>query len=325
VNEDARPSVARSDTEEPGDLEEQTAAGISVVGIGASAGGLEAFRLLLGALPSDTGLAIVLIQHLDPTRHSSLSEILGRATRMPVIEAGNGVPVEPNHVYVIGPNTELTIVHRVLRTSARSQTPGAHMPIDHFLQSLSQDCGSRAIGVILSGAGSDGALGLQAIKEAGGATFAQEPATAEFSGMPRMAEAANCVDFVLAPAQIAAELARIARHPTFATANTTEAESSPHEGEAGLNLILQVMRETSGIDFSLYRQKTVRRRIMRRLALRNIANNEEYARRLRKDPSERNLLQRDLLISVTSFFRDPESFDALTMLVFPAMVQNRPS
>ena len=324
MNEDAEPPGVRSDTEEPLDSEERTAADIPVVGIGASAGGLEAFRLLLGALPTDTGLAIVLIQHLDPTHQSSLSEILGRAIGMPVIEAGDGMLVEPNHVYVIGPNTDLTIGHRVLRTSARSQSPRPHTPIDHFLESLAQDCGRRAIGVILSGAGSDGALGLQAVKEAGGATFAQDPATAEFSGMPRMAVAANCVDFVLAPAQIAVELARLAGHPTFAAAPTTKPGSPPHEEEAGLNLILQVMHETSGIDFSLYRQKTVRRRIMRRLALRNMANIGEYARRLRKDPGERNLLQRDLLISVTSFFRDPESFDALSTLVFPAIVQNRP-
>ena len=155
-----------------GDHERTAAADVPVVGIGASAGGLEAFRLLLGGVPADTGFAIVLIQHLDPTHESSLSEILGRATSMPVAEAADGVPVEPNHVYVIPPNTALTIVNRVLRLSPRDQTPGLHLPIDHFLRSLAQDCRSNAIGVILSGAGSDGALGLQAVKEAGGVTFA---------------------------------------------------------------------------------------------------------------------------------------------------------
>jgi two-component system CheB/CheR fusion protein len=145
------------------------------------------------------------------------------------------------------------------------------MPIDHFLRSLAQDCGSRAIGVILSGAGSDGALGLQAVKEAGGVTFAQEPATAEFASMPQMAEAATCADFVLPPARIAAELARIARHPHFAIRQLAEPESPSKERSTGLSDIFNVMAETTGIDFSLYREKTVQRRIMRRPALRNIA------------------------------------------------------
>ena len=298
---------------------------VPVAGIGASAGGLEAFTSLLKHLPLDTGLAFVLVQHLDPTHQSSLSEILGRATTMPVRDAGDGMPVEPNHVYVIPPNAELTIANQVLKLSPRGRMAGPHMPIDRFLRSLALECRSRAIGVILSGAGSDGALGLQAVKEAGGVTFAQDPATAEFASMPQMAEAATCVDFLLPPAQIAAELARIARHPHFPVAPTAEREGSPKEANAGLDDILAVMRETTGIDFSLYRETTVQRRIIRRLALRNIVSIEEYAAQLRQDPGERSLLQRDLLISVTSFFRDPKSFDALSRLVFPAIVQNRPA
>jgi two-component system, chemotaxis family, CheB/CheR fusion protein len=304
---------------------ERVAAGISVVGVGASAGGLEAFRLLLSSLPADTGLAIVLVQHLDPGHPSSLSEILRRATAMPVREAGDGMKVEPNHIYVIPPNTELTIVNRVLQLVPRSHLPGPHMPIDQFLRSLAEDCRGRAIGVILSGAGSDGALGLQAVKEAGGVTFAQQPASAEFASMPQMAEAAACVDFVLPPARIAQELARIARHPHFEAAQPAAPEGSPEHGAAGIGDILTVMHQATGIDFSLYREKTVHRRIMRRLALRNIASIEEYAAVLSQDPGERSLLQRDLLISVTSFFRDPESFKALAGLVFPAIVRNRPA
>ena len=293
-------------------------AGASVVGIGASAGGLEAFRLLLTELPADTGFAIVLIQHLDPTHPSSLSEILGRATTMPVREASNGVAVEPNHVYVIPPNTELSISGRVLSLSPRSEVAGLHLPIDHFLRSLAQDCRGSAIGVILSGAGSDGSLGLQAVKEAGGITFAQEPESAEYPSMPHMAAAATDVDFVLPPAGIAAELTRIARDPHYAVAQVAE-------GTNGLHDILAVMHQTTGIDFSFYREKTVRRRVLRRLALRNIATLEGYAEQLKTDPGECGLLQRDLLISVTSFFRNPESFDALAKLVFPAMVRNRPA
>jgi two-component system CheB/CheR fusion protein len=298
-------------------------AGLSVVGIGASAGGLEAFKLLLRDLPADTGLAFVLLQHLDPTHESSLSEILGRSTTMPVREAANGTPAQPNHVYVIPPNHDLTIARRVLQLSPRNPPPALHMPIDRFLRSLAEDCGSRAIGVILSGNGSDGSLGLQAVKEAAGVTFAQDPDTAEFSSMPRMAEAATCVDFVLPPAGIAAELARIARHPHFAPVPRTEKDASPGSGDTGLSDVLEVMHQATGIDFALYREKTVQRRIMRRLALRNIGTIAEYVAVLRADPSERNLLQRDLLISVTSFFRNPASFDALSRLVFPAIVQNR--
>ena len=181
------------------------------------------------------------------------------------------------------------------------------MPIDHFLRSLAQDCRSRAIGVILWGAGSDGALGLQAVKEAGGVTFAQEPTTAKFASMPQMAEAASCADFVLPPARIAAELARIARHPHFAIRQLEEPKSPPKEGSTGLSDILTVMAETTGIDSSLYREQTVQRQIMRRLALRNIASIEEYAAQLKQDPGERSSLQGNLFISVTSFFRDRHS------------------
>jgi two-component system CheB/CheR fusion protein len=324
MDEDRELESIRSDGEPVCDQQQTAAPAVAVVGIGASAGGLEACRRLLADLPADTGLAIVLIQHLDPTHKSSLTEILGRVTTMPVTEASDGVLVEPNHVYVIPRDAALTIENRTLKLSPRGQLPGPHMLIDHFLRSLAQDCGSRAIGVILSGAGSDGALGLQAVKEAGGVTFAQEPATAVFASMPKMAEAATCADFVLSPPGIAAELERIARHPHFAV-RQTESGSPPNEGNAGINDILTVMAETTGIDFSLYREKTVRRRIMRRLALRNIASVEEYVARLKQDPDERSSLQKDLLISVTSFFRDPKSFDALTRLVFPAIVQNRPA
>ena len=298
--------------------------GICVVGIGASAGGLEALKRLLAHLPPDTGFAFVLIQHLDPTHRSSLSEILGRATAMPVGNVGDGTLVEPNHVYVIPPNTALTIDKQVLRLNPREQE-GPHLPIDQFLRSLARDCGSRAIGVILSGAGSDGSLGLQAIKEVGGVTFAQEPATAEFPSMPTMADAIACVDFVLPPERIAVELGRIAHHPHFAVAERAEQESPPTERAAQFHAIVTVMHKATGIDFSLYREKTVQRRILRRLALRNITSLEEYAEQLKADAGERSALQRDLLICVTNFFRDPESFEALKKLVFPAILQDRPA
>ncbi len=316
--------VGPGDEPNGGPFGHRTHPGCAVIGVGASAGGLKAFRLLLSTLPADTGFAIVFIQHLDPTHHSSLSEILGRSTRMPVEEATDGAPVEPNHVYVIPPNTTLTIAHRVLHLTPRSQMAQSHMPIDHFFRSLAQDCRSSAIGVILSGAGSDGSLGLQAVKEAGGVTFAQEPESAEYSSMPHMAELASGVDFILPPEKIAAELARIARHPHFTVLQDGPQELPPVEPGAGLQEILAVMHEATGIDFSLYRERTVQRRITRRLALANITSVAEYVRLLKKDSGERTLLQRDLLISVTNFFRDPGSFHALATHVFPAIVQNRP-
>ena len=235
--------------------------GVPVVGIGGSAGGLEAFRLVLASLPNDTGLAVVIIQHLDPTHDSSLREILGRSSKMPVLEALDNTPVEPNHVYVIPPNTEMTITKGVLRLHPRSKVAGLHMPIDRFLRSLAEDCHGKAFGVILSGSGSDGSLGLQSIRESGGVTFAQEPSTAEFPSMPQSAEAASCVDFVLPPAGIAAELARIAQDPHFAFAQPTEPDTPSKEGSGELKDILAVMLLKTGVDFSLYREKTVQRRI----------------------------------------------------------------
>src|SRR6185369_9371375 len=230
--------------------------------------------------------------------------------------------VEGNHVYVIPAGSDLTIEKGVLRLTPRTQEPGAHMPIDRFLRSLAEDCGSRAIGVVLSGAGTDGATGIQAIKAAGGVTFAQDQYTARFASMPQAAVATNCVDFVLPPNRIAAELVRVSRHPYLADKVPGK---TPDGEEASINAILGMVHGASGIDFSLYREKTVKRRILRRLALRNIDSLEEYANRLENDTDELSALQRDLLISVTSFFRDPGSFESLKTLVYPRLLQGRPA
>jgi two-component system CheB/CheR fusion protein len=184
-----------------------------VVGVGASAGGLEAFTQLLQRLPADTGMAFVLVQHLHPEYESALTEILSRATSMPVTEAVDNMPVEPDHVYVIPPNVYLAVLHGVLHLLPRVAITGQNLPIDHFLRSLAEDQGSKAIGVILSGTASDGVLGLKAIKGEGGITFAQDEKSAKYNGMPHSAITAGCVDFILPPDKIAAELARIARHP----------------------------------------------------------------------------------------------------------------
>jgi two-component system CheB/CheR fusion protein len=297
---------------------------IPVVGIGASAGGLEVFKRLLADLPGDTGFAIVFIQHLDPNHESMLAEILARATSMPVSEAVDRVQVEANHVYVIPENFDLTIASGALKLTPRTHKPGTHMPIDRFLRSLAEQCGSRAIGIILSGAGADGAAGVEAIKAAGGVTFAQDVATAKVASMPQAALATGCVDFVLPPEGIVAELVRIGRHPYIADAFCAQPPpGADAEKDKQFRRILDILHAATGIDFSLYREKMITRRILRRLALRNINTLAEYGERLQNDSVEVNALQRDFLISVTSFFRDPKSFEHLKKVVFPRIVQGR--
>ena len=307
------------------ELDTATRAVVPVAGIGASAGGLEVFKRLLGLLPGDTGFAIVFVQHLDPNHRSMLAEILARATAMPVSEAADGMAVEANHVYVIPANVDLTITGGVLNLTPRTQTPGSHMPIDRFFRSLATECGSRAIGVILSGTGSDGSAGVDAIKAAGGVTFAQDAATAKFATMPQAAVATGCVDLVLSPEGIAAELVRIGRHPYIANAHRAHQEPTPAGDEEQFGAILGILHGATGIDFSRYREKMIKRRILRRLALRNIDGLAEYSKRLESDSVELMALQRDLLIGVTSFFRDRESFECLKKVVYPRILEGRPA
>jgi len=295
---------------------------VPVVGIGASAGGLEAFTQLLNHLPLDTGLAFVLIQHLDPNHESMLTGILSRETRMPVEEVQDGASVEPNRVYVIPPNTSMTISGRVLRLKPREQVSGPHMPIDHFLRSLAESCQNKAIGVILSGTGSDGALGLEAIKAEGGIVFAQDAESAKFDSMPLRAQATGCVDFVLPPDQIAGELARIGQHPYVMHPEAAASVEAPEPSD-DLQRIFALLRTAKGVDFSLYKQTTIDRRIRRRLALQKVATLADYVRYLQDTPAELNALYNEILIKVTSFFRDAPAFDALKEKVIPHLLENR--
>jgi two-component system CheB/CheR fusion protein len=295
---------------------------IPVVGIGASAGGLDVFKRLLSRLPPDSGFAIVFVQHLDPKHHSLLAEILSRATAMPVSEAADGMRVEANHVYVIPASVDLTMAGGALMLTPRTEAAGSHMPIDRFLRSVADQCGSRGIGVILSGTGSDGSAGIAAIRGAGGVTFAQDLTTARFPAMPQAAAATGCVDFVLPPEGIAEELVRIGHHPYVAADSISEG-GMPSADEEHFGGILAVLRAANGIDFSVYREKMVKRRILRRLALRNVDGVTQYRKLLERDSSELAALQQDLLIGVTSFFRDPEAFERLKGLVFPRILQGR--
>ncbi len=299
---------------------------IAVVGVGASAGGLEAFSKLVERLPADTGMAFVLVMRLDPKHESILPELLARSASLPVSEANEGTLVAPNHIYVTPRNTSLAIEGGALRLQSRRKGRVRRRPIDAFLQSLAEDQDARAIGVILSGAGADGVVGLETIKAQGGITFAQEPKSAGYDSMPRRAIAAGCVDFTLTPEEIAEELARISRHPHVAPAAVAErgAEEAPQLAvRDGLHRILALLRRASGVDFSPYKANTLRRRIMRRMILNKLESLDEYAKYLRHNPAEVENLYQDILINVTSFFRDPESFEVLKEKVFPRIVARR--
>jgi len=294
-----------------------------IVGVGASAGGLGAYSKLLKALPVDTGMGFVLVQHLDPKHASMLPELLGRTTPMPVIEIEDGMRVERNHVYVMPPNYSLAILHGVLHLMPRPDTLGKHLPIDDFLRTLADDLQSNAIGVILSGTASDGTFGLRAIKAEGGITFAQSEDSCEYDGMPHSAIAAGHVDFVLPPEGIAQELTRIAKHPYLLHEIRPAKEEEDGAPGDSLNKIFVLLRSRTGNDFTYYKHATIRRRIKRRLVLSQIGRMEDYVKFLQKKPAELDALFQDVLINVTSFFRDPETFDALKNEVFPKLMQGR--
>jgi two-component system CheB/CheR fusion protein len=293
----------------------------SIVGIGASAGGLDAFTHLLRAVPPDTGMAFVLVQHLEPTHESMLSKLLAGASEMPVREVREGMRAEPDHVYVIPANADLNVIDGLLHVVGRRASAGRHLPIDYFLGSLAQTRKSRAIGVILSGTGSDGTAGLKAIKAEGGITFAEDPASAKFDGMPRSAIASGCVDFVLPPEGIAAELVRIAGH-SFVEPPPKRVEALPAKEEDWPRLF-RLLRSASGVDFTFYKKSTIARRLARRMAVQKIESLGEYLKFLENNRKELDILSRDVLIPVTSFFRDPEAFAALREKIFPQILANR--
>ena len=294
-----------------------------VVGVGASAGGLEAFLQLLKHLPADTGMAFVLIQHLDPKHESRLVELLAKVSALPVQLATEGLDVAPDQVYVIPPDTNMGLVEGRLRLTPRNKTRGQHLPIDYFFRSLADDRQSMAVGVVLSGTGSDGTLGLSEIKAAGGLTFAQDQESAKYDGMPKSAAHSGAVDFILTPEKIARELVRIGRHPYLVPPESPEAESSQAGQEDPVRKILRLLRSSCGVDFSLYRKTTIRRRIMRRMVLHPKDTLADYARKLEGNRAEQETLFEDLLINVTSFFRDPEMFEELAESVFPEIVRTK--
>jgi two-component system CheB/CheR fusion protein len=299
-----------------------------VVGVGASAGGLEAFTELLEHLPTSPGVALLFVLHIDPHHKSHLTDILARVTSLPVHEATEGVKVEPDHVYIIPPNANMALTDGALSLTSRQGRRGLNMPADHLFRSLAAIQKSRAIGIILSGSGTDGTLGFQAIKAEGGITFAQDEKSAKYASMPGSAILDGCVDYVLTPRQIGQELARLSRHPY--TRVPPGPATEPHVTDAPVSAtgeptgdVLNLLRASTGVDFTHYKRSTIKRRILRRMALRGIERFEEYLHLLHGDAGEVHSLYQDFLIRVTQFFRDTDAFEALRDKVFPVIVQGR--
>jgi two-component system, chemotaxis family, CheB/CheR fusion protein len=296
----------------------KTDIGFPIVGIGASAGGLDPIRKLLETLPIDTGMAFVVIQHLAPGQESMLPEILSRSTQMKVLQVKDGMPIEKNQVYVITPATTMTIKNNHLKLVPKGE---ALKPINDFMISLSSERKTQAIGIVLSGTGNDGTEGLKAIKIEGGITFVQDPETAQYPDMPKNAINADTAYFILSPEDIVKELVRLAKNPQLML--PTSEVSKKTEGETDLKKILIMLKASTGVDFTHYKETTVNRRIARRRVINKIENNKEYVTFLRTHPNELLELFDDLLIGVTSFFREPKTFEALEEKVFPELVKNR--
>ena len=292
-----------------------------IVGLGASAGGLEAFEQFFRHMPQANGMAFVLIVHLDPGHASLMTEILQRTTAMPVAEAQDQMPVAPNHIYVIPPNREMTIFHGALQVSAPGAPRGRRMPIDYFLRSLAEERGERAIGVILSGTGTDGTLGLRAIHGAGGGSFIQDPSTAKYDGMPTSAIQSGFATYVLPVEQMPAQL--IAYGKTIFGKKAKPAPIIPAAAST-FNRIMMLLRSRTGNDFTLYKKSTILRRLERRLNVHNIEDLDTYARYLQDHPEEVRILTKEFLINVTSFFRDPEAFAVLKADILPQLCADKP-
>jgi two-component system CheB/CheR fusion protein len=301
----------KADTEAPAQMFP-----IPVVGIGASAGGLDALQVLIPTIPAKSGVAFVVVQHLDPAKESQLGKLLTKVSPVPVVNVTGTMQAEPDHVYVIQPNTALTLVGDRLQISELHEERGYRTPIDTFFTSLAEARGERAACVILSGTGSDGTLGLRAVKEQGGLSIAQRGA--EYDGMMRSAVATGLVDFILPAEEIMGRINDYFHHL---------AEVDGQKGPDGvlpsttdyLAQICVLLRTRTGHDFSGYKDKTVARRVQRRMQVLQIDHVQPFIERLRKDPQELDALLQDLLIGVTNFFRDPKAFDALEREVIPKL------
>ena len=324
----ARSTSARQPQDESAGLI-KSANTFPVVGIGASAGGLDAFKKLLKAIPEDSGMAYVLVQHLDPSHESMLPEILQKVTKIPVLEITDDIKVLPDHIYVIPSNKMMVATDGVLllaprpaksKTSLPRQFGERNLPIDLFFKSLAEVHQEHAIGVVLSGTASDGTQGLKAIKEQGGITFAQDEASAEYEGMPHSAAVAGVVDFILPPGEIPKKLLEVTSKIKL---GDEELQNTPEQDEDVFKQILSLLRIRKGVDFTYYKQTTIRRRILRRMVVNKNEEPADYLKFLRGSTAEQDLLYQDMLIPVTSFFRDKKVYENLCNHVFPAIIKNK--
>jgi two-component system CheB/CheR fusion protein len=299
--------------------------GFPVVGIGASAGGLAAFEAFFSGMPADIdpGMAFGLVQHLAPDHKSILTDLVKRYTRMQVFEVEDGMTVKPNCAYIIPPNRDMAFLNGSLQLLEQAAPRGLRLPIDFFFRSLAQDQHERAICIVLSGTGSDGTLGLRTVKGEGGMVMAQNPESTEYDGMPRSAIATGLVDYVLPPAEMPAQLIAYVAHAFEKSLDPVS--PSRHGPEGMMKKIFILLRSQTGHDFSQYKQSTINRRVKRRMAVHQIERLEGYVRYLQQSPAEVELLFHDLLIGVTSFFRDPEAFEAFQEQVLPQIVANKPA
>ncbi|MBI2317296.1 MAG: PAS domain-containing protein [Betaproteobacteria bacterium] len=315
-NANRRKSAEKSNTGAP--IPADRFGPVPIVGIGASAGGLEALEQFFAKVPPESGMAFVVVQHLDPTHRGIMTELLQRTTAMPVEQAANRIKVKPNHVYVIPPNKDMSLLHGNLYLFEPGAPRGLRLPIDFFLRSLADDRREASIGVILSGMGSDGTLGLRAIKEKAGLTLVQAPSSAKFDGMPRSAIDAGVADIVAPVEELPQRIIGFPRRAGQIARTEAELES---ESKGGLEKIMILIRAHTGHDFSLYKKSTIYRRIERRMDVHQIDKIATYVRFLRENPQELDLLFRELLIGVTSFFRDPSAWESLRKKLLPALLK----
>ncbi|MBF0378712.1 MAG: PAS domain-containing protein [Desulfamplus sp.] len=301
--------------------------GFPIVGIGASAGGLAAFEAFFSGMPVDVepGMAFVLVQHLAPDHKSILTDIIRRYTRMQVFEVEDGIVVQPNCTYIIPPNRDMAFLNGTLQLLEPLAPRGQRLPIDFFFRSLAQDQHERAIGVVLSGTGSDGTIGVREIKGEGGMVMVQTPASTEYDGMPRSAIATGLVDYEMPPAEMPAQLIAYTSHAFGKNRQLRKTNSNLPQSENILKKIFILLRSQVGHDFSEYKQSTINRRIERRMAVNQIAKMEDYVKYLQQTPAEIEALFRDLLIGVTSFFRDTEAFKVVEDIVIPKLFDDRPA
>jgi two-component system CheB/CheR fusion protein len=320
-NQRVSAGIRKTTTGSRAEAKGQVSRSFPIVGIGASAGGLEALEQFLKQVPKECGLGFVVVQHLDPTHKGILVELLQRNTNMEVVQIKDRIKIEPNHVYVIPPNKDLSILHGVLHLLEPAAPRGLRLPIDFFFRSLADDQHEHSIGVILSGMGSDGTLGLRAIKEKAGAVFVQTPASAKFDSMPRMAIDAGLADVVAPAEELASKIIAYLKHVPLIT--KTE-QGIAEKDQSDLEKIIILLRGQSGQDFSLYKKSTISRRVERRMGLHQIAKVSDYVRYLRENPKESELLFKELLIGVTNFFRDPAVWRQLKDKVIPQFLANQP-